>query len=311
MSHEDEMSIDERRKYLHKIQQRYREADRTEKRGLLDEMAAVTGLHRKSLIRLMNMALARKERCRQRGKTYGAEVDDALRVIAESHDDICAERLQPSLVAMAEQLARHGELSTTETLLDQLGRISVSSVQRRLSRLRQDRPRRRRHKGSAKPSALLRQVPMGRIPWDIGQPGHFEVDLVHHCGSSTSGTYICSLQMIDVATGWSERAAVLGRGYVVMQDAFQYLLDRIPFPVLEVHPDNDSAFFNSHMASFWGDRLNGARLSRSRPYHKNDNRFVEQGNSSLVRAYLGDTRLDTVAQTWAIRDATRSRRPGL
>ena len=300
MSHEDEMSIDERRKYLHKIQQRYREADRTEKRGLLDEMAAVTGLHRKSLIRLMNMALARKERCRQRGKTYGAEVDDALRVIAESHDDICAERLQPSLVAMAEQLARHGELSTTETLLDQLGRISVSSVQRRLSRLRQDEPRRRRRKGSAKPSALLHQVPMGRIPWDIGQPGHFEVDLVHHCGSSTSGTYICSLQMIDVATGWSERAAVLGRGYVVMQDAFQYLLDRIPFPVLEVHPDNDSAFFNSHMASFWGDRLNGARLSRSRPYHKNDNRFVEQGNSSLVRAYLGDTRRDTVAQTWAV-----------
>lgn len=135
MSHEDEMSIDERRKYLHKIQQRYREADRTEKRGLLDEMAAVTGLHRKSLIRLINMPLARKKRGRQRGKTYGAEVDDALRVIAESHDDICAERLQPSLVAMAEQLARHGELSTTETLLDQLGRISVSSVQRRLSRL--------------------------------------------------------------------------------------------------------------------------------------------------------------------------------
>jgi hypothetical protein len=301
MSHEDEMTIDERRKYLHKMQRRYRKADRAGKAVLLDEMTAVTGLHRKTLIRLMKMPLARKKRCRQRGRTYGPEVDDALRVIAESHDHICAERLQPSLVAMAKHLERHGELRATAALLEQLERISISTVQRRLSRLYQDEPQQRpRRQGRAKPNTLLHQVPMGRIPWDIGQPGHFEVDLVHHCGPSASGTYICSLQMIDIASGWSERAAVLGRGYVVMQDAFQYLLDRIPFPVLEVHPDNDSVFFNSHMFAFWGDRLSGARISRSRPYHKNDNRFVEQGNSNLVRAYLGDQRLDTVAQTWAV-----------
>jgi hypothetical protein len=300
MSHEDEMTIDERRKYLHKMQPRYRKADRAGKAVLLDEMTAVTGLHRKTLIRLMKMPLARKKRCRQRGRTYGPEVDDALRVIAESHDHICAERLQPSLVAMAKHLERHGELEATAALLDQLERISVSTVQRRLTRLYQDEPQQRARQGHTKPSTLLHQVPMGRIPWDIGQPGHFEVDLVHHCGPSASGTYICTLQMIDIASGWSERAAVLGRGYVVMQDAFQYLLDRIPFPVLEVHPDNDSVFFNHHMFRFWGERLCGAQLSRSRPYHKNDNRFVEQGNSSLVRAYLGDVRLDTVAQTWAL-----------
>jgi hypothetical protein len=263
-------------------------------------MVAVTGLHRKTLTRHMNSPLDRKKRCRERGKSYGPDVDDALRVIAESHDEICAERLQPNLVPMAERLARHGELVVTEALLDQLGRISVSTVQRRLSRLRQDEPQRRRRKGAAKPSGLLHQVPMGRIPWDVGEPGHFEVDLVHHCGSSASGLYICTLQMLDVATGWTERAAVLGRGYVAMQDAFQYLLDRIPFPVLEVHPDNDSVFFNHHMFRFWGGRLCGARLSRSRPYHKNDNRFVEQSNASRVRDYLGDVRLDTVAQIWSM-----------
>jgi hypothetical protein len=294
------MDIDERRKYLDKVQPRYREANRAQKGLLLDEMMMVTGLHRKTLIRHMNSPLDRKKRCRERGKTYGSDVDDALRMIAESYDDICAERLQPNLVPMAEQLARHGELVVTEALLDQLGRISVSTVQRRLSRLRQDEPQRRRRKKTAKPSGRLHQVPMGRIPWDVGEPGHFEVDLVHHCGSSAAGLYICTLQMLDVATGWTERAAVLGRGYVAMQDAFQYLLNRIPFPVLEVHPDNDSAFFNHHMFRFWGRRLSGARLSRSRPYHKNDNRFVEQSNSSRVRDYLGDLRLDTVAQIWSI-----------
>jgi len=300
MSHRDRMDINERRKYLDKVQPRYREANRVQKGRLLDEMVAVTGLHRKTVTNHMNSPLDRKKRCRERGKSYGPDVDDALRVIAESHDDICAERLQPNLVPMAEQLARHGELVVTEALLDQLRRISVSTVRRRLGRLRQDEPHQRRRKRAAKPSGLLQQVPMGRIPWDVGEPGHFEVDLVHHCGSSSSGLYICTLQMLDVATGWTERAAVLGRGYAAMQDAFQYLLARIPFPVLEVHPDNDSVFFNHHMFRFWGRRLCSARLSRSRPYHKNDNRFVEQSNSSRVRDYLGDVRLDTVAQTWSM-----------
>jgi hypothetical protein len=299
MAHDDKMTLDERRKYLDKMQQRYRVADRAGKGRLLDEMVAVTGLHRKRLTQLMQMPLARKERCRQRGRTYGADVDDVLRVIAEAHDGICAERLQPSLVSMAQQLARHGELVLNEALLDQLACISVSTVQRRLQRLRQDQPRRQRQR-ARQANALLREVPMGRIPWDVGTPGHFEVDLVHHCGTSASDLYVCTLQLIDVATGWSERAAVLGRGYVAMQDAFQYLLGRLPFPVLELHPDNDSAFFNAHMARFWEEHLSGAQLSRSRPYRKNDNPFVEQGNGNLVRAYLGDVRLDTVAQTWTL-----------
>jgi hypothetical protein len=108
------------------------------------------------------------------------------------------------------------------------------------------------------------------------------------------------MQMIDVATGWSERRAVLGRSYLVMKDAFQCILDRLPFPVLEMHPDNGSEFFNHHMFRFWNQIVHGVHLSRSRPYHKNDNRFVEQKNATLVRAYLGKERLDTVHQTLAL-----------
>ena len=54
MAADDEMTIDERRKYLRKQRTRYRRADRTEKGRLLTEMEAVTELHRKSLIRLLN-----------------------------------------------------------------------------------------------------------------------------------------------------------------------------------------------------------------------------------------------------------------
>lgn len=300
MSHEDPMSVDERRKYIHKMQLRYVRANRKQKKDLLDEMEEVTHLHRKSLVRLIRGPLARSKRGRQRERTYGQDMDDALRVIAEAYDSICAERLHSNLVTMAEQLARHGELVLTEELLDQFARISVSTLQRRLNVLRQDEPRLQRRRPAVQPNPLLRQIPMGRIPWDIGVPGHFESDLVHHCGVSASGLYACTVHMIDVASGWNDRAAVLGRGYVVMRDGFGYMLDRTPFPVLEVHPDNDSAFFNAHMLRFWRDRAWGIQLSRSRPYHKNDNPFIEQGNFNKVRAYVGNERLDTVAQTRAL-----------
>jgi hypothetical protein len=83
----------------------------------------------------------------------------------------------------------------------------------------------------------------------------------------------------------------------VIEDAFLHILKRLPFKVLEIHPDNGSEFFNHHLLRLWKDTVKGVQLSRSRPFHKNDNRFVEQKNATLVRAYLGDARFDTVDQT--------------
>ena len=121
------MSIAEQRKYLCKMQQRYREANRSERGELLNEMERVTEKHRKSLIRLMNGSLARSPRQQQRGRIYGAEVDDAIRLVSESLDYICAERLTPSLAPTAQHLVRHAEMYLSPTLLDQLKRISVST----------------------------------------------------------------------------------------------------------------------------------------------------------------------------------------
>jgi hypothetical protein len=298
MPTEEQMTINERRKYLHRMQPRYLQADREEQGRLLDEMEQVTELHRKSLIRLMGGDLTHQSRRRERGRTYRTPVDDALRVIAESLDYICAERLTPNLVWMAEHLEKHGEMTVSDELLEQLGHISASSVQRILDRLQQDE-RRLPRKGPERAHQVIREVPMKRIPWDERQPGHFEVDLVHHCGPSASGEYMHTVQMIDVATGWSERVAVLGRSYLVMEAAFRRCVTRLPFPVIEIHPDNGSEFFNHHLIRFWKDAVCGVQLSRSRPYHKDDNRFVEQKNFSLVRAYLGYDRFDAVAQVLA------------
>jgi hypothetical protein len=85
-----------------------------------------------------------------------------------------------------------------------------------------------------------------------------------------------------------------------MEDGFRRLLARLPFPILEIHPDNGSEFLNYHLVRFWKEIVKGVHLSRSRPYQKNDNRFVEQKNYTLVREYLGNERLDTVGQTIAL-----------
>jgi transposase InsO family protein len=293
---EDSMTVDERRKYLGRMKQRYVRADRKERGRLLAEMREVTGMHRKSLIRLLRAAdLSRKPRTKGRGRKYGPEVDDAIRVVSESLDYVCAERLTPALPGMAEHLSKFGEMQTTPELIAELEGISVATVGRILRRLGQDTYRLPRKRPQSA-SQVARQIPIDRIPWNEVEPGHFEIDTVHHCGPATVGNYVHTVQMVDVATGWSERAAVLGRSQAEMDVALTKIRGRLPMPIVQLHIDNGPEFVNNHFVRCWKDEAKGLRLSRSRPYHKNDNRFVEQKNSTLVRAYFGDTRFDTRLQ---------------
>ncbi len=291
----EHMSVDERRKYLKIMLPRYAQANRLEQGRLLDEMQAVTALHRKSLLRLLHADnLQRQPRQHQRGNTYDHHLDDALRMLAETLDWICAERLTPALPGLAQILAQHGELDLTPPLLAQLETISISTVRRRLAHLAQDQPRLPRPRPSRGPN-VARDIPMRRIPWDEPTPGHFETDLVHHCGETARGDYVHTLQMLDVATGWSERVAVFGRSQRAMAHGFGCIQARVPFPILEIHPDNGSEFLNDHLVRHFRDLVQGVMLSRSRPYQKNDNRFVEQKNRTLVRDLFGDARFDTLA----------------
>jgi len=295
------MNIKERFKYLAIQRPRYQRSSRAEKSRLLDEMETVTGLCRKVLIRRMahDIPVGRKPRKRERGSRYGSALLGVLRVIAEAHDYIAASRLWPELLPMARHLEAHGELHLTPEVVAQLSTVSLSTLKRLLSRVRQDECHILRRQPPHAPP-WKRDVPMRRIPWNTAQPGHFEVDLVHHCGPSATGDYVHTINMVDVATGWVEPAAALGRSYRAISHGLTLIRRRLPFPVRELHPDNGAEFFNDHMARFWPRLFPDADLSRSRPYHKNDNRYVEQKNGQLVRGYLGYDRLDSAAQTLAL-----------
>jgi hypothetical protein len=263
-------------------------------------MQQVTGLHRKSLLRLLQASsLNRKKRTTPRKRTYGLAVEQVILVVWESLDYVCAQGLTPLLLAMAQQLAGFGSVRLTSEVEQQLGQISEAPV-RRLLRKQRSRKRRLPRKGPERANQGRKEVPLKRIAWETADAGHFEVDLVPHGGESSTGEYDHTLQLIDVATGWSERGAVLGRGQTAMEGGFRRILSRIPLAIVELHPDTGSEFFNQHLVRFWKDKVQGVQLLRSRPYHKNENRFVEQKNSSLLRQYFGTLRLDTPEQVAAM-----------
>ncbi|MFN8516775.1 MAG: hypothetical protein U0841_30215 [Chloroflexia bacterium] len=142
--------------------------------------------------------------------------------------------------------------------------------------------------GPEQANRLRQAVPMwARVPGQTRVPGHFEVDLVHHCGGSTAGSTSTpcrwSMRPPAGASGWRSWTQPAGDGGRFPADPGPLALPGAG----ELHPDNGGEFFNDHLVRFWGEQITGLTPSRSRPYHKNDNRIVEQKNDTLVRAYLG------------------------
>src|SRR5207244_6027846 len=125
----------------------------------------------------------------------------------------------------ANHLANFGYIYLTAEVESELATISPATVEHML---RKNRARKARlpRKGPHRANQVTKGVPMGRIPWDTADPGHFETDLVHHGGESASGEYGYNLQLIDVATGWSERVMLLGRGKKAMEWALKQVNSR-------------------------------------------------------------------------------------
>jgi len=126
-------------------------------------------------------------------------------------DDVCAERLTPVLLATAEHVARFGSVQISKEVKEQLAQISEATVTRIV---RTDRSRKQRlpQQGPERANHVRKPVPMKRLPWETSDPGHCDVDLVQQSGESSEGIFAFPLHMVDVATGWSERVAILGKG---------------------------------------------------------------------------------------------------
>lgn len=291
------MSINARFEYLRSMQDRYHEMGRTGKGRLLDEMQAATGLSRNHLITQMNNPdLRRRTRSRERDRHYGDDVAAAIAIIADTLDWICPERLQPVLGTMAKCLMRWEEMDVSDEVLEKLNCISISTVGRILNRIRPSQRLPRAYPGRRVETSAQQAVPISVIPWDQSEPGHFEVDLVHHGAPREEGRPIYTIQFIDVLTGWSERFAIRDHSHQTIWRTIKTFQAICPIPIRELHSDNGGEFINQPLISIFGEKMVNVSQTRGRPGRHNDNRIVEQKNSSLVRAYFGYTYRHTLAE---------------
>ncbi|MGH2469592.1 MAG: integrase catalytic domain-containing protein, partial [Chloroflexota bacterium] len=169
--------------------------------------------------------------------------------------------------------------------------LSAATIDRRLASYR--RQARRHGLGTTKPGTLLKkQVPIQTyLPWDEQVPGFVEIDLVAHCGTTTAGQYVNTLTVVDVATGWTDVAAVWGKGQMAVFEALQAIRARLPFPLRGIDSDNGSEFLNDHLVRYC--RAEQLTFTRCRPYWKNDQAHVEQKNYSIVRRLIGYDRYES------------------
>jgi len=274
------------KEYIEAVRERYLKASRKEKGQILDEVVKVTGHHRKSVIRLLRRGWgARAIDRRGRARQYGSEAVAALKGAWEASDRMCSRRLQPFLPELVEVLERHGELTETEEVKEQLCRMSASTIDRVLRPHRQRGQR--RPFSTTKPGSLLKAaIPIRTFAdWDDKRPGFLEIDLVAHCGESTEGFYLNTLSAVDVATGWVECQGVWGKGQDRVGSAIHEMSKRLPIPLLGLDSDNGSEFINHRLYAYCQRKK--ITFTRSRPYKKNDSAHVEQKNWSVVRRLVG------------------------
>jgi hypothetical protein len=121
--------------------------------------------------------------------------------------------------------------------------------------------------------------------WNDPAPGFCEADMVAHGGTSVAGSFIQTLTMVDVATGWTECLPLVNRdGSLVVVEAIKRAQSLFPWLLRGVDFDNDSAFMNEVVIPWCrGQEL---EVTRSRAYKKNDRAFVEQKNGAVVRRLM-------------------------
>jgi hypothetical protein len=117
----------------------------------------------------------------------------------------------PFLPKLVPLLERHGHLTLTDAVREQLLAISPATADRLLQSARAaGQPH---GISTTKAGSLLkRQIPVRTFAdWDDATPGFFEADLVAHCGDRPDGAFLSTLVLTDVASGWVECQALLYR----------------------------------------------------------------------------------------------------
>ena len=279
-----------RRQLIEAVAARYRAAARNEKKEILDEFVKVTGFHRKHAIRALKKSRRHETpEPRQRARIYDEAVREALTIIWEAADRICGKRLRQVIAGLVEAMERHGHLKLDAAVRESLLFMSAATMDRLLTKVRDTAKQGRRRTMINTP--LRKSIPVRTFgDWHDPSPGFFEMDMVVHCGKSTVGSYVHSLVLTDIASGWTEAIAMVVREQTLVTESVSEIRTKLPVTVRGLDVDNDSAFINDTLVSYCRD--NKIELTRCRAYKKNDQAWIEQKNGAVIRRMVGYGRLE-------------------
>lgn len=309
------MDMHTRNQYLHAlITERggYHLKPKKEKSRILREYCRVTGQHRDAVSRKLRTGryvhTLRHETGRApkrtRSSAYTKEVTAYLIRLWDLFDHPCGQRLAPMIRTELHRLRRFGEITISDEVATILTAISPRTIDTKLKSHKEKERLTRTYAPKHHP-LLYQKIPVkvaaeqGR---GIGQT--IQVDLVEHCGQSADGTFVYTLSVTDTGSGWWEGEATLGKSAWNIEKSIGRIQYRFPFPWEEIHSDNGSEFINDLVWRY--AQRKELRFSRSRPYMKNDNCFVEQQNGTHVRKMVGYHRYDTRAEQEILRTLYRT-----
>lgn len=288
------MSPRSKREYTEAVHKRYKKASMREKTAILDEFCATTGYHRKyAILLLRGFKRFTRPKPKKRGRKpfYQNEaVLNPLKRIWHAANLPCSKRLKVILPLWLPGYALFFEPLSLDAI-KALKRISPATIDRLLKPARMEYKRHGR--STTKPGTLLRrQIPVKVNQWDETRPGFLEADTVAHCGDTTAGVYVNTLDFVDIATGWTEQRAVWGKGERGVLEQIKDVELFLPFPLLGFDCDNGGEFLNYHLVRHFVQRTKPVAFTRSRAYHKDDNAHIEQKNWTHVRQWIGYDRMD-------------------
>ena len=270
------------------VAERYRTSSRVEKALILDEFVVITGFHRKHAMRLLRRPERASTSRRTRPRIYDEAERNALILLWEAADRVCGKRLKALLPVLIEAMERHGHIDLAPEIRGKLLAMSAATIDRTLGPIREGLGRQRRRPAA---HTLRQSIPIRTsADWDDPAPGFLEADLVAHSGPSARGSFIQTLVLTDIATGWTECAPLLVREQTLLSTVLTELRKQLPFALLGLDTDNDTIFMNETLKAYC-DATNIV-FTRCRPYRKNDQAFVEQKNGAVVRRMVGYRRFE-------------------
>ena len=295
------MSLAARREMLLSIRQRYLAAKRPEKTKILDGFVAATGYDRKyALVLLCKKStsidiVSLKPKSRPGAQVYDDQFRHVLIKVWNTANQVCSKRFVPFIPDLVAAMERHGHLRISDDIRKKLMKVSAATVDRILQ---PERSRQVQGLSQTKAGALLKSKIQVRTfaDWNDIVPGFYEVDLVAHCGDDANGTFLNSLVMVDVSTGWLECMPLLRKSAADVINGVSVARSLMPFPLLGLDTDGGSEFINYEVLDYC--ESNKITFTRSRAYKKNDQAFVEEKNGSVVRRLVGYDRFEG-PKAWA------------